>query len=49
MAVLSTLGYFLLDFDVEEVPITLRVPAVSQIGYPRDQTLPYHVPTEGQL
>lgn len=49
MAVLSTLGYSLLDIDIEEVPITLGVPAVPQIGYPRDQALLYHVHTEGQL
>lgn len=49
MAVLATLGYSLLDIDIEEVPIALRVPGVTQIGYPRDQTLPYHFHTEGQL
>lgn len=49
LAFLSNLGYLLLDIDVEEVPVTLRVPAVPQIGYPRDQTLPHHIHTEGQL
>jgi len=49
LAVFSTLGYCLLNTDVEEIPITLRVPAVSQVGHSRDQTLPCYIHTEAQL